>query len=83
MLPWWMILTVISLITAAFGSAGPVHGAAATAQVFIEMFTAVSGLLLLGRVLGKARPFRPTEGPGSDSCGWRIARSAVGSAIEG
>jgi uncharacterized membrane protein YtjA (UPF0391 family) len=61
MLPWWMIIAVIALLTAAFGLEGPVRGAPATAQVYVQVFIGVSILLLVGRLLGKSRPFRISQ----------------------
>jgi uncharacterized membrane protein YtjA (UPF0391 family) len=61
MLPWWMIFAVIAVVSAAFGMAGPVHGSPATAQAFIHVFVGVCGLLLVGSLLGKSRPFRISQ----------------------
>ncbi len=58
MLPWWMIFAVIALVTAAFGFSGPVHGTAATVQVFVQAYVGLLALLWVSRLLGKSRPFR-------------------------
>jgi len=64
MLPWGMIFAVIALVTWAFGVADPVRGAAATAQVFLQVFIGVSVLLLLAKFLGKNKPFRISQSGG-------------------
>ncbi len=67
MLPWWIIVVVIALVTALFGVAGPAHGPAAVAQTYFQAFIGISALLLVGRVLGSPGPNGPACRQGSAS----------------
>jgi uncharacterized membrane protein YtjA (UPF0391 family) len=58
MLPWWIVLVVIALVSAAFGFAGLATGPAGAAELCFFIFIVVAVLLIVAKVRSRRRTSR-------------------------